>query len=347
MNRVLIVRHGPKRGRLEAYFQDGLDHLNRTRPELHACLAFWGTGMAPPDLDGVRAVVFWLGDPLKEMYPDCYRDAMQVAEAARARGIRLVNPPESLSNSIKTRQSQLWRAAGVPTPAAHAFSSVDELAVLVERMTLPVMVRPDQLHAQAGIRVCNTKDKAIEAARRLLPVPSLVVELQDVRRSWKQKDPRSIYARLFHKKRCFVLGPRVKTGHVFFSTIPIVATQTCTFSPQWRRSKGLTEAPLPGTPDVLCVEADNAFGNGMPEHADLFVRAAEALGMAFTAIDYSCDADGGVVLWESNPYFFLPPLRVSMMPVARQSATRYAAIHDAVGRFLSDLAGDGDVRNGR
>jgi len=339
MSRVLIVRHGQGRGRLPGYFQDCIDALARSRPALHRSLSFWATGEAQPDLGGVGAVAFWLADPLKEMYPDCYLHARLLADAARERGIRLVNPPDALSNSIKTRQSRLWREAGLPTPAAHAFSSTDELAGLLDRMSLPVIVRPDHLHAQAGIRVCNTKDKAIEASKGLLPVPSLVVELQDVRSTWKRRDPGNLYAQLFHKKRSFILGPRVKAGHVFFATIPIVATQTCTFSPRWRQSKGLKDVPRPGM-DQMSVDIDNAFGNGPPEHVELLQRAGQVLGLEYFAVDYSSDADGGIMLWESNPYFFLPPLRISMMPAARQSKARFAAIHAAVGDFLEDLAGD-------
>ena len=335
--KVLIVRHGPRRGRVPRYFQDCLDYLARNRREVHRRLAFCVTGEPAPSLDAVGAVAFWLADPLREMYPACYADASAIAAEARERGVRLINPPEALSNSIKTRQSRLWRQAGLPTPLALPFATVSELQKLLAKLKPPLIVRPDRLHTQKGIHLCRTAEEALRAAKRLLPLPSLVVQLFDVRRSWALKDPHSVYARLFHKKRSFVLGSSVKAGHVFFAPTPIVATQTCTFFPPRRSKMGLPARPKPNTWDWQCVAEDNAFGNGVAEAPELMLRAAKALGLDYLALDYATSADGRIALWEANPYFFLPPLTHSMLPMERESERRYAAIYEAVGDFLLAL----------
>ena len=114
--KILIVRHGKGRGRHRKYMRAALNHQRHNRPELFRRLIFHATGKPTPSWDGVGAVVFWLGDPLREWYPACYQEAVRLADEARSRGARVVTPPEALSNSIKSTQARLWAEAGITTP---------------------------------------------------------------------------------------------------------------------------------------------------------------------------------------------------------------------------------------
>src|SRR5512146_2158218 len=92
---VLLVRHGPGRGRLDNYGNGWLKRLARTGPDLRRRIRIHETGSGDsPSLDDVAAVVFLLADPVRELYPACYAEASAIAAAATARGIRLVNPPD-------------------------------------------------------------------------------------------------------------------------------------------------------------------------------------------------------------------------------------------------------------
>jgi len=336
--KVLIVRHGKARGRLPDYFREALNFIARFQPHLHARTLLHETGMPAPPLDDVNAVLFWLADPLRESYPECYADATGIAESARARGIRLVNPPDALSNTIKTRQSALWRDAGVPTAETDPFATAEELRAILDRLPLPVIVRPTLTHAQIGLHVCATVDDALKAAVRLLPAPTLVAPLIDIRAAWHAADRRNLYAQLHHKKRCYVLGSHVLPFYIYFSPYPVVAGATCTFDAAIRQRMKLPKTPMRGTLDAHCFADDYLFATGPAEDADLMLRAARTLEVDFLAIDYATRADGNHVLWEANPYPNLNPLRFCMMAAERRMAPRYAALYALIGKFLLELA---------
>jgi hypothetical protein len=65
--------------------------------------------------------------------------------------------------------------------------------------------------------------------------------------------------------------------------------------------------------------------------------ACRALGVDTAAIDYATFADGRVVLWEANPYFFLFSVGNYILPRERRFEERYQAFYDALRRFLECL----------
>lgn len=330
---VLVVRHGEGRGRLPGYLDAVFARLAATSPALRARLRFHATGAPPPPLDGVRAVVFLLADPLRERYPACYAEAGALAARARAAGARVLNPPEALSHSIKSVQAGRWRSAGVPTPDAVRFESREELTSHVARLGYPIVIRGDALHAQEGIRVCRSARELDAIPEGALRLPGAVSPLVDVRQGFRATAPRGPYARFFHKKRLLVLGDRIRTKHVFFATQPIVSSDSSLFqrAHRWPRLARLVPALR------ACVREDLAYWGHRQEHAELMRRALAALGLDFAAIDYSTLGDGGVVLWEANPYPFLPAEVDIMLGRWRRAAERVASYHDAVGQLFTDV----------
>ena len=137
-----------------------LDDLARRHPAVGKTLAIHETGAPLPTLDGVRAVVFLLADPLLEHFPDCFAEASAIAADARSRGLHLVNPPEALSNTVKSTQSRIWQENGVPTPVQLRVETRGDVASAAEGLVYPLILRPDNEHAQRGLRVCGTRERS-------------------------------------------------------------------------------------------------------------------------------------------------------------------------------------------
>lgn len=335
---MLVVRHGPGRGRLPRYMHALFEHLRATDAATFATLAFWETGSPPPDLGGIAAVLFLLADPLRETYPDCHREAVAVADAARARGIAVANPPEALSRSIKSVQSRLWRDADIPTPPHVSFETREELDAAIARTTFPAILRGDRTHCQRGVVVCATADDARAAARGELTLPGTLTPFIDTREGWRRRAPRSIWGRQFHKKRAWIVGRHVRAHNLFFSDEPIVglAVATLAYAPE----RG--ESPLTRVRRTLqrraAAREDLRFYERGAEHADLFRRATDVLGLSWAAIDYSSTADGGVVLWEANPYPQLNGIDDRAFAGQLRRRERVHAVFGDVAAFLRDLA---------
>jgi hypothetical protein len=339
VSRLLIVRHGAGRGRLPGYLDHALDALEpRVR---HALLHHATGGAAPPDLDGVRAVVFWLADPLRERYPDCFAEASAIEARALERGIALVNPPSALSNSIKSVQARLWRAAGIPTPDCVAYADRPGLVAALERIAYPVILKSDVLHAQERMLVCRTPDEVLALPDAAISYPGALAEFVDVRAGWIESEPRSIWARYHHKKRLIVFGDRIQQRHVFFSRQPIVGLATSNLATYRARGQ------WPGRPVPFwwsmpkwhraAIRAERAYFRGRNEAPETMLAAARALGLDFVAIDYARHADGRVVLWEANPYQYLPGRAEAMLPRLRRFEARHRAFCRALSRYFGDL----------
>ncbi len=333
---ILIVRHGPGRGREVATLEPALERMAGIRPHLLSAIRFHPTGSgAKPALDGVRAVFFWLADPLRERYPDCFEEAQELALRARARGIRLVNPPEALSHTIKSEQARRWAEAGIPTPRHVAFADRAELEAKLAEFDGGGLLKSDLLHSQRGMWVFAS---GAEARRNLdqrkIVYPGAIAEFVDTRAGFGATQPDSVWSHFYHKKRVLVLGDLVSPRSVLFSAQPIVGLKTCTFRPPtgWRRVgyslRGEVQA---------CIRADREWWQAGGEHHDVMRQAAKALGLDVCGIDYASTADGGVVLWEANPFFFLPLRRSYFLPLQRRFEPRYRGFFRDLGDFLEGL----------
>jgi hypothetical protein len=338
---LLIVRHGAGRGRLPGYLAPALRRIEERDPALMRAVRFHETGApAPPALDGVRAVFFWLADPLRELYPDCFAEASAIEADARSRGLVLVNPPSALSNSIKSVQSRIWRAAGVPTPACIAYADRDGLARAVEATGFPLLLKSDQLHAQDRMLFLESRG-ALRATRDdALPMPGVATTFVDTRAGWVAARPGTPWAGSYHKKRLIVFGDVIQTRNVFFAAQPIVGLSTSTL---WRYRPADGRPSRPGffglrRSEREEVAADLAyFRGGACEAPELMLRATRALGFGVAAIDYSVHADGRVVLWEANPFHFVPGPKSYVLPVERSFEERYDAFCNALAAFFARL----------
>ena len=85
-----------------------------------------------------------------------------------------------------------------------------------------------------------------------------------------------------------------------------------------------------------CVRADYDYWKIEEEHKDTLMKATQALGLTFVAIDYSSFVDGSIILWEANPY--PGSITNSPIPYVRRSRRRARAIFDSLSEGLVGLA---------
>ncbi len=338
VSKVLLVRHGPGRGRFVNYANVWLRYADRHAPALRRRLVVHETGGPEPALDGVGAVMFLLADPLRECYPACFDEAMRIAERARERGLRLANAPEALSNTIKTVQANRWQAAGVPCAACVPYTNRAEFEAAIARVPFPAIVRPDLLHAQQFTFRCATRAEAAGLTEEQLRYPGLVVQFIDTRAGWNTVAPGSVWERYYHRCRAYVFGDRVRPQAIYFSEDPIVASETSTF--QRYKGWGMLHSPLLRFRPMVhrTVVEDVRYADGPPDQPELLVRAVKALGLDFAAVDYARRSDGTLALWEANPHPSMPVWRHMALPVARQLRRRWARVYDGALRFLDGLA---------
>lgn len=338
---LVIVRHGPGRGRLPGYLAPALKRLAELEPERLAGVRFHETGSGePPDLSDAAAVFFWLADPLREMYPDCFAEAATIEACARAAGLRLVNPPSSLSNSIKSVQARLWLDACIPTPPCVPVADRGELEEVAARIGFPVLLKSDTLHAQDRMVFCASAAELRAQPDASLPLPGVVSPFVDTRAGWCDVRPGTPWSRAYHKKRLIVFGDVLQARNVFFSDGPIVGLSTSNI---WRHRPRGGRPSRPGLfglrrRERAEIAIDLAyFRTGECDAPDVMHRAAQALGLGFAAIDYSVFADGRVCLWEANPYHYVPGPRSYVLPEQRRFQERYDAFCRALGAFFARL----------
>jgi hypothetical protein len=286
--------------------------------------------------------MFWLADPLRELYPDCHSEATDIAGEVRARGGAVVNDPAALSNTIKTVQARLWRDAGIPCSAAESFADAAALHGAVERAGLPAIVRTDLHHAQEATWLCRDAEAVARLPAHGRLYPGVVLPLVDTRAAYGRERPGTIWARFWHKKRIFVFGHVTVPNHCLFSSSPVVGLHNSRF---WRykgrRGKLLTPLVALRRWDREALAVDRTYAEAAQERPELFVRATRVLGLEWAAIDYSTLADGSVVLWEANPYFTLPVGQKGPLAGPRRLRARVERLCAGMVRHLEHLV-DGE-----
>ncbi|MEZ5954179.1 MAG: hypothetical protein R3C13_07715 [Hyphomonas sp.] len=321
---ILVVVHGPGRGREVPTGRTFFDRLRKTRPDVAAHFRFHQTGSAAPDLSAVSLVLFWLGDPLSIKYPECYAEAVAIANQARALSIPILNSPEALSHTAKAAQAAIWQHAGVPSAAAQIVRSKADVIAAVKKLDGPCILRSDVEHCQSQVTIV----KDLEAARRL-PVtqefPAVALRMYDIRQEYRDAGApvHSLYSEYHHKARAFVFRNSVRPSHLFFSNQLIVGLSNSLFAREQSSRRRMARAC--GYHRKLfkqLVDEDLRYFASDPPYKDVLVRAVAELGLDFAAVDYSIRPDGTPILWEANPYFHLPPGEQSVLSAERQAVRR-------------------------
>lgn len=307
-----------------------LSRLKKRDPELAARLVIHQTGTPAPSLSRIALVVFWLGDPLRQKYPDCYAEAAGIAHAAVRRGIRVLNHPDGLSNTAKALQSDIWAKAGIPSAPVRCVSTSPEFLHTFKELGGPCFVRGNETHAEHNLRVICAPEQAREAARQLTQ-PAALVRIHDVRAEYRAAGApaASLFSRFHHKARAFVFKGEVKACHLFFSHHLAVGLSNCLLAREDRpKRRMLRSLGFRGQLLGDMIAEDLAYFHARILQKDVLVKAVAALGLDVAAVDYSIRPDGSLILWEANPYFCLPPGEESIFSEERLAVARVNASLD-------------------
>jgi len=321
---ILVVAHGEKRGRCVPTGDAFLRRLAMTDNPLLMDIRIHRTGTGKPDLANVSLVIFWLGDPLKQKYPECYLEALEIATAAQDAGIKIINHPDALSMTTKSRQARIWQENDVPSACAVAVEHASELTLAIEQVGFPCLIRSDQEHAQRNvIRITSQKDAERINLEALLP--AVVLKCYDVRDEYRRAgwDSDSLFCRFHHKARAIVFQDRVIGSHLFFSKDRIVGLSSSLFAREERPRRNLARR-LGYHRHLLdeMIEEDKKYFAEVPKGHEELVRAVSAIGLDFAAVDYSLRPNGSILIWEANPYFYLPDGRASVLSAQRNAVAR-------------------------
>ena len=189
------------------------------------------------------------------------------------------------------------------------------------------------------MHLCASAKDLADLAPEQVPLPGALAEFVDAR--WPAVNaPHPIWSALYHKKRILVLGPVLRTTHLFFGRSPIVSAYTSTFREAqlrrrrpWQRSRESTGSWL-----GHAIAEDLAYWERTVEAPEVMTRAVRALGLDYAAIDYVTRADGSVVLWEANPHFGQAGRRHRNLMRRRHTVERLQSYREAVADFIEAVA---------
>jgi hypothetical protein len=346
---VLVVRHGPGRGRIPRYGEHILDWLRAERPDLARRIRLHETGTGPIVLDDVRGVFFWLADPLQTKYPDCYGEALAIEEEAERRRLPVMNRPTALAKYGKGLQARRFDAAGVPSPPAIPVENLHDLGGCADRWGLPLLVRGGQSFSQEGTIVLrsNRDLRCLKPGR--LPAQPIVTPLVDVRGPRAGSEARDLWSRYYHRKRVLLIGDICVPYSLFFARTPVVSQETSVYADfqSWRRRlRALGRLRKPALAVAArrlgmrpALELESEFAETPLEQEDVFRRAGAALNLEFLAFDFASMPDGEILIWEANPYPYLPAASDSLLRGWRNREARARAAYQAFACCFEGLLG--------
>jgi hypothetical protein len=339
--KILVVIHGPGRGRQVPTGQVFMKRLALRDPALARQIRMHRTGTDTLNFHDVTLVVFWLADPLRQSYPECYAEAEHIAMTANLRGIRVLNSPQALSNTSKSTQALTWMRDNIPSAKARMAGCREELEHAAEIIGFPCIIRSDELHCQRGVFIARTRDD-LARADAVTPYPAVIIEMIDVRDAYRTDDPdgTSLFHRYYHKARAFVFNGEVKASHLFFSPEPIVGLSNSTFAREDTPYRRLArEFGYHRRYINEMIQADIKNFIAPVDHAESLSHAVAAIGLDFAAVDYCILPGGRPVIWEANPYFHLPPGEQSVLFRERLAIERVNQSLDWMAASLKEAFG--------
>ncbi|WP_146617192.1 hypothetical protein [Hyphomonas pacifica] len=300
------------------------------------------TGTGKPDLTNVSLVIFWLGDPLKQKYPECYLEALEVATAAQDAGIKIINHPDALSMTTKSRQAHIWHEHDVPSARGVAVQHASELTSAIEQVGFPCLMRSDQEHAQRNVIRITSKSDAERVNLEAL-LPAVVLKCYDVRDEYRSVgwDSDSLFYRFHHKARAIVFQDRVIGSHLFFSKDCIVGLSNSLFAREERPRRNFARR-LGYHRHLLneMIGLDKKYFAEVPKGHEELVKAVAVMGLDFAAVDYSLRPNGSILIWEANPYFYLPDGRDSVLSAQRDAVARVNQSFDWIADNIARMKAD-------
>ncbi len=344
---ILVVRHGSQSGRIPRYCDHVVRWLRAERPHLGNQIRIHETGSGPADLSDVQAVFFWLGDPLEILYPECFSESLGIETEADRWSLRVLNRPSVLARYGKFFHYRRLAAAGIDTPAVRRIGSAGDLQEAAQELGLPLLIRGDYSFGQKGTRIISNERQLASTDMELLPADPVASHLLDVRDRERSIGRDRVWSRYYHRKRVILVGGECAPYSLMFSRVPVVGQHVSEYERVYRWRRRLRPYGRPGKQAVSAVQrviglqsmlsCEKEFLDRPAEDPDLFRRASAALGLEYLAFDYATVPGEGTVIWEANPYPFLPAAGNTLLHHTRNQARNTERIYHAFASTFSDL----------
>jgi len=226
----------------------------------------------PYNLKTYNLCVPWLQDPCDDR-PDVFGRALGLADLCAVVDVPVINHPDALPHSRKSKTARLLFAAGLDL-------RVPRMDVLTEparvrELPLPLFVREDAHHAADLFRVDSSDQITSDFLDRIAKMQEpIAVEYIETKRD-----------EFYRKYRYAVAGDTGVPMHLQMSREWITRGETAVFA---------------SSPEA--VQAEKDFLAQPNDGCPVLHEAAKVLGFDFCAFDYSYDLDGRLVVWEVNPF---------------------------------------------
>ncbi|MFY0629466.1 MAG: hypothetical protein JXR05_03735 [Flavobacteriaceae bacterium] len=237
--------------------------------------------ITPEKIKGYNRVILIYQDPILPFFPEVYEKAKKIESYCDSFEIPMIFRPDSLNNTTKSVTGILWKKAGLPCARQFSISSVKDIDALKD-LQYPVFLRYDAGHDSHG-KIDTTLfysreeidtsliEKYATPQKNLAGV--VLTEFIDTQLS----------DGTYRKYRAYVAGKTVYNTSMGGAKDWYVHAQII------QSMEFFNEAY-----DFIQTEPTEA-------HKEIMIKANEVLGLDFSAIDYSFDKNGKLILWEANP----------------------------------------------
>lgn len=230
-----------------------------------------------------RVIAFYYHDPLASLYPKQYAYAKKLASFCLQHGIRLLNQPEALSQSVKSVQLKRLHQAGFrvaqsfPIPNAGSFKQIPPQAY-------PLFIRFDAGHDSQGGHV-QGPFYSLEALEQEF----------DARLFQPGKHTKDILALQWIDT---VSPDGLYRKYRVYATPMSVLKAFIAIAPDWYVHWDNT------TQDDIMRQEDEQFIESPLSDIEfqLFTSVVKTLNLDFCGIDYAYLPSGDIVIWEVNPH---------------------------------------------
>jgi hypothetical protein len=265
--RILVLRHGRNNWNYNEHF------LAWVATHAPAALERFELRRVPSPVAvhaGHCLLVPWLQDPLRERFPRLHAQTKALELACAQRGVATVNPPDALSNAVKTRAAEIIRSVGVRTPRMVPITDVTGFLDSLSGLRPPFIVRENDRHGGPMFLIEQPDALAhVPFARLSAPIGSEYVDTRGA-------------DGLYRRYRYVAIGDRGIPRSLRIST-----------SWESRREMRVFNAATHAEEHAYLERPD-------PNH-DALQRARRALGFDVVAFDYAYDTTGALVVFEPNP----------------------------------------------
>jgi hypothetical protein len=296
--RFLVLRDSRRHADL---YEDFLRWLEASHPGVRARLELRLLPCRVRDWSRYALCVPWLQDPVQEQSPWAYAHTLRLERSCRENGVPVINPVDRIALSPKSVSLPIIASTGIRTARVEHLDPAGPPRDLLERFPPPFFVREDRRHAGPTFTVLEPDDfRRVPLGRFRHPI---AVEFIDTR---------SPHDGLHRKYRYLAVGERGIARHLMLSK-------------HWEvrgPHRIATEA---------AVAEELAHVNAPDPNHERLQRARRALGLDVVAFDYSYDPEGGLVVWEPNPFPDLGyprnPARAYLIPSAERTFAAVAALY--------------------